>query len=399
MSPEAEGRRRADAGAMTNTDLQTTLREMWETRPARPSDDRQVAGVALAVARRYDIDPVLVRVGFVVAGFAGIGALLYIAGWVALPDGARAGTRPTGRLLPTIALVVATVFGIGSVLEFRVSTLLAGVVAVGLLVLLHRNRAHLGIATPGGPVPATAGPTPEAPARRPPAWDPLGVAPYAWDLPEPPPPPVPPPGPRVTALTLAAALLAGGVTGLVLLLTGGGAGILFGVLLAVLGGGLAAGAFLHAGRGLIPVALVTGAIAWAVVASPFDDWDGQVADQRFAPATAAAVLPVYEARVGTFELDLRGLDLTATTGTAPTPVRTVVHAEGGDVAVLVPPDADVSVRGTVDIGRIAFGDAEQAGPNSRLDVVDDLGADGVRSDRPIVLDLTADVGNVEVRRG
>jgi len=58
----------------------------WETRPARPREGRQIAGVSAAIARRYDIDPVLVRVGFVVAAFYGIGAALYIAGWVLLPD-------------------------------------------------------------------------------------------------------------------------------------------------------------------------------------------------------------------------------------------------------------------------------------------------------------------------
>ena len=56
------------------------------TRPARPREGRQIAGVSAAIARRYDIDPVLVRVGFVVAAFYGIGAALYIAGWVLLPD-------------------------------------------------------------------------------------------------------------------------------------------------------------------------------------------------------------------------------------------------------------------------------------------------------------------------
>src|SRR6476469_8845167 len=79
-------RRRAKLSDMNTTDVHGTLREMWETRPARPRDDRQIAGVAAAIARRYDIAPVLVRVGFVVAAFFGIGAALYIAGWLVLPD-------------------------------------------------------------------------------------------------------------------------------------------------------------------------------------------------------------------------------------------------------------------------------------------------------------------------
>lgn len=398
---------------MTKTELQATLREMWETRPARPPDDRQVAGVAVAIARRYDIDPVLVRVGFAVAGFAGIGALLYIAGWIALPDGRGPADRSSVHALPAIALVLATGVGIGAIVGFDLTAVLAGVVAAGLLVLLHQNRAHLG-PVPGTPTVGAADPAVSAagvpeqtgaapggpqPDLRPPAWDPLGVAPYAWDLPEPSPTPPPTPGPRVTAVTLAAALLAGGVTGLVLLLTGGSVTILLGVLLAVLGAGLVVGAFLRTGRGLIPIALVTAAITWAVVANPFDGWSGQYSEQRYAPASAAAVLPSYAAGVGSLELDLRGVDLSVPPGAPAAPVRTAIDAEAGDVQILVPPNADVTLRGEVGFGHIGFGERNSGGPDSRLDVVDDLGADGVRSGRPIVLDVSAGVGNVEVHRG
>ncbi len=82
---------------MNTTDVHGAFREMWETRPARPRDDRQVAGVAAAIARRYDIDPVLVRVGFVVAAFFGIGAALYIAGWIVLPDAPADPAVPESR--------------------------------------------------------------------------------------------------------------------------------------------------------------------------------------------------------------------------------------------------------------------------------------------------------------
>ena len=82
---------------------------MWDTRPARPRDDRQVAGVAAGIARRYDIDPVLVRVGFVVAAFSGIGALLYIAGWIALPDDPGRPGNPRRRARAARRLVAAVV--------------------------------------------------------------------------------------------------------------------------------------------------------------------------------------------------------------------------------------------------------------------------------------------------
>ncbi|MGE3662533.1 MAG: PspC domain-containing protein [Pseudonocardia sp.] len=401
---------------MTKTDLQTTLREMWETRPARPPDDRQVAGVASAIARRYDIDPVLVRVAFAALAFAGIGGLLYIAGWVALPDGE--GRRAPARVLPTIGLVIATVAGIGSVIGVNLSALLAGVVAAGLLVLLHQNRAHLGVAGAAAGLPAVGAPadetatesepaaagaaTPDSdPGQRPPAWDPLGVAPTLWDLPEPPPAPAPPAPrkPRVTAYTLAAALVVGGLTGAILLITGGGPAILLGALLTVLAGGLLIGAFLHAGRGLIPFAVITALIAWGVLAFPQDRFSVQTTDLRFAPVTAAAVQPEYRMDAGTLELDLRGIDLTTPEGAAAEPIRTSVESGAGDVQIFVPPNADVTVRGEVGIGHIAFDGRSAGGPGATLDVVDDLGADGVRSGRPIILDLSAGLGNVEVHRG
>src|ERR1700754_1688091 len=93
--PDHQAVSHGDRRAMNGTDVQNTLREMWDTRPARPRDDRQVAGVAAALARRYDIDPTLVRVGFVVAAFAGIGAALYIAGWFLLPEEPADPASPT----------------------------------------------------------------------------------------------------------------------------------------------------------------------------------------------------------------------------------------------------------------------------------------------------------------
>jgi len=253
---------------MNGSDVHSTLREMWDTRPARPREGRQVAGVAAAIARRYDIDPVLVRVGFVVAAFYGIGAALYIAGWVLLPDepGPAVGGRRNRRAWLLILIGIAAVAGLGGASHSHGGLLLPIAAVAVLLFLLHRSRSSRGVV---GPRPHHGAPTAEgaaaADAPKPPAWDPLGAAPFAWDLPEPGPVPAPPPRPRsrVTPVTLALALLAGGVTALVLLAAGGltDLPVLFGVLLTVLGGGLVVGAFLRAGRGLVPVALLTMALA------------------------------------------------------------------------------------------------------------------------------------------
>ncbi len=412
---------------MRTTDVQGTLREMWETRPARPRDDRQIAGVATAIARRYDIDPVLVRVGFVVSAFYGIGAALYIAGWILLPEGPAvptaadpAGTRRPVRPKPVflIGLAIATAISLGALFTADRGLLLPAVVALGLLFLLHRSRGHRGpvapAAAPGTPDPAprAAAPRPRATPRTgeaptapvgPPAWDPLGAAPFAWDLPEPSPAEPAAPRPRrlpVTAVTLAVALLAGGATGILLLAGGSLASlpVLFGVVLAVLGTGLVVGAFTRSGRGLIPVALVISALTWAVVAAPLDRWQGGFADVTERPLTAAAVAPRYEQSAGSIALDLRAVDLSVPPGTTEPPVHSALSVGAGLVEVRVPQDADVTVRAHAGAGSVDVLGRESAGPDASLQVTD-LGADGVASGRPIVLDIDAGLGSVEVHRG
>ncbi|MGE0841315.1 PspC domain-containing protein [Pseudonocardia sp.] len=434
---------------MNGTDVHSTLREMWETRPARPRHDRKVAGVAAAIARRYDIDPVLVRVGFVVAAIYGIGAALYIAGWVLLPeaaeddptDGAAASAQPGKRPHPglLIALVVAAVVGTGAIFGRDGGIIWPAIIALGLLFLLHRARGGRGIPGPGAtsqPGPADGAPTVSLrkdgdataqqgtteldpvtgePKPTPPSWDPLGAAPFAWDLPEPAPEPAPEaPAPRrrppVTAVTLAVALVVGGVLGALLL---GGAGltslpVLFAIVLGVLGAGLVVGAFVHAGRGIIPFALIMCLLTWGATQIPSDGLRGGIGSTVTAPETIDMVAREYDRAAGNIELDLRKLDLSlpgegatapAPPGTAADAVRTAASVGMGNLEVWVPANADVTLRGSAGLGHVQFGDRESGGSNARVDVVEDLGADGVRSGRPIVLDLHAGLGNVEVHRG
>lgn len=57
---------------------------LWTAR--RSTADRKVAGVAGGVARAWNVDPVLVRVGFAVLALSGgIGLVLYLAGWLMMP--------------------------------------------------------------------------------------------------------------------------------------------------------------------------------------------------------------------------------------------------------------------------------------------------------------------------
>jgi hypothetical protein len=340
-------------------------------------------------------------VGFVVAAFYGIGAALYIAGWVLLPDepGPAVGGRRNRKAWLLILIGIAAVAGLGGASHSHGGVLLPIVAVATLLFLLHRSRGDRGVAGP----PAQAETPAAAGAPSPPAWDPLGAAPFAWDLPEPGPTPAPPPRPRsrVTPVTLALALLAGGVTALVLLAVGGltDLPVLFGVVLAVLGGGLVVGAFTRSGRGLVPVALLTIALAWGALAAPLDRIPtGPAQDLRLAPTTPAALAPRYQSGIGTVELDLRRMDLTVPPNAAVTPVTTRIDAGLGTVEIWVPRDADVRLTAESGLGSVEFDDQGTDGPGARLSV-DDLGADGVASGRPLVLDVHTGVGSVEVNRG
>ncbi len=410
---------------MSRTDVAETLREMWETRPARPRHGRQVAGVASGLARRYDIDPVLVRVGFVVAAFSGIGAALYIAGWILLPDepadqGAPAATRRRTYLM--IGLGIAALITMGSVFggdgrEMILPLLIVG----GLLYLLHRSRGDRNARASEAPTvaapTATAGPSlvkeptgaaggTEPPPVNPPAWDPLGAAPFAWDLPEPAPAPAEPPPRRlpVTPVTLGLALIVGSATAVVMMvgdmLSLRNVAVLCGVVLAVLGAGLVVGAFLRTGRGLIPFALLLSALTWALVAAPVERWHGDgYGELRAAPTTVGDMQTSYELGAGEIDLDLTRLDLAVQPDGNTDVVRTSLSMGAGDMTVRVPPTADVTLTARAGFGDVRFGDREDSGPDAHVQVIDDLGTDGVRSGRPLVIDIDAGVADVEVRRG
>src|SRR5262249_19608962 len=129
----------------------TTLLAIWQTRPSRRQTDKKIAGVAAAIARRYDIDPVLIRIAFVVAAFYGVGILLYLAAWVALPAdpldpprGPLAGRGSSAHPVVLIAVVVATLAGVGSVLSGDPGVLVGLAVLGALLYALHQTRSAHG---------------------------------------------------------------------------------------------------------------------------------------------------------------------------------------------------------------------------------------------------------------
>lgn len=196
-----------------------TLNQMWATRPVRlpkkQGGDAHIAGVCEGIAVRYQVDPTLVRVAFVVAALAfGGGIAAYLTAWALMPrfgspycplDAAlgKDGVKEEQELGWILIVGVLLTFSSGPLLLSGQS--LAGlppaVLTFGLLALawyaLHQREPlpPSGLLATEQPVreepvdltsytPADGHPFPPGRAT-PPSWDPLGVVPEAWDLPEP----------------------------------------------------------------------------------------------------------------------------------------------------------------------------------------------------------------------
>lgn len=430
------------------------LSDMWRTRPVRLPRQGHVAGVCAGIGVRYDVDPALIRVAFVVSTFfGGAGLVLYLACWLLLPrygDQVSPAESLVGRgqssesstkvvVLLVVLAVAASAFGpLGA--GVGGSGFVSMVLMLGGLWLLYQRRPEPP-ALPGapqlfpqnpfqapfqqsqyqqapfaqhtaapGPAPAdpdfwtkpepesprigaqSPGPEPTPPQDpllqrpTPPSWDPLGVAPFAWDLPEPTPPtavvPAKQPRSRLTTTVLGLAVLAAAAAGAVA--SGGEVAWLTparigAVALAVIGLGLLVGAFLHRGYGLLVVTgPLLGFVVLASLVGPIDtsSWGEE---QLYSPRTAAELQPAYSVQMGALQLDLRGLELTEDETVS-------VETRFGATEIMLPENLDVDVVCT-----------ERASNPCMMQGLDD-GDDGVGG--PVLtLNLDTAFGNSEVRRG
>ncbi|NKY48117.1 PspC domain-containing protein [Nocardia cerradoensis] len=228
------------------------------------------------------------------------------------------------------------------------------------------------------PDPAHIGPTPAG-------WDPLGVAPMAWDLPAPtqerPVAVVPAQRPRsrLTPVVIGLAVLAAAAAGAV---AAAGADWMTparigAVALAVVGLGLIVGGFLRRGYGLMVVlAPLAGFVILASMVGPVEFDRGAMGDHVWTPATAADLASEYKITMGSGTLDLRQLPLTEN--------RTVhVNVQMGDFRVLVPESMRLHATCNASMGDVSC----PQGPTGP--------ADG-----PILtLDIDVHAGNAEVKRG
>jgi phage shock protein PspC (stress-responsive transcriptional regulator) len=436
MSPMCRPRPRrmlVFVSGMQQTSVEDTLKDFWATRPRRPRRGRKLAGVAAGIGNRYGIDPIVVRVAFVVATFyGGAGILLYLLGWLLLPEQneqtapfesmvhhGRGGSTSTAF---TVVLCLALIPAFWFFVDHEFTGIVGLVIVLGALFLLHRTRGHINrptvapmpppdpttryeppVTAPYATFPAGAYVPPAEPMpATPPAWDPLGAAPFAWDLPEPTPvTPESPPEPRrrrskVGVLTVGAALVTAGTLALSAPYVGGwvNPNHSVGLVLAVIGLGLVGGSFVRGGRGLIGLAVPLSIAGLAMATISPDGFHG-VGDINVRPTSVEQVQDEYRLSAGTIQVDLTGL---VPTEEAPEdlPVVTMIRVDAGEAIVIVPENADVHVRCEVGVGDVnCLGRRDDVGSDMEFE---DLGPDG-EGGRRIELHVDVNAGDVEVRRG
>ncbi len=244
----------------------------------------------------------------------------------------------------------------------------------------------------GGGRPAAE--TPKEPT--PPAWDPLGVAPFAWDLPEPTPlPPAPPVRQRdrgvVGRVTTGIAFLVAGLAT---------AGVFAGwwnlswaavaaSALAVVGVGLLIGSLRGRGMGLIGPGIFLSVLTVGLAITGVSGTAGY-GHQVIAPTTPSAVESEYHFNGGQYELDLSKLNTNA--GET---VSTELVVGAGQASVVVPEGTKVNVTCSSNAGDIDCLGQNQSGLHKEISTSQPGSSDNG------TIDLTVHVGagQVEVTTG
>jgi phage shock protein PspC (stress-responsive transcriptional regulator) len=369
----------------------------------RPRDGRVIAGVALAVSDRLGLSPGAVRLIWFIAGFfGGLGVLLYIAGWLLIPEEDESQSIAedvTGRLgdLTTwlgVALIAIATISLVSMVGWVRSDLAWAVALLAVGVLLYRG--HLGTWSdgPGGAVPDEdsdgtslefIGDAVDVESSEEPLSDPEVVD--TEDRSDAESRSARPRRERsiLGRLTIGTVFIALGA--MLVLDTSDVIRPAFShyaaVAVAIVGGGLLVGSVYGRSRGLIVLGflLIPVMFASSVVTAEFD---GGWGDPVYRPASVSDVEARYNLTGGELELDLRSVD----------PGAGVVTIDGdvgfGRLYVLVPAGAGIDLTAHVGFGDIIiFGDH-----NGGVDIDKTFRSEG---NGVFELDLDVGFGALEIR--
>lgn len=343
-----------------------------------------IGGVASGMAAYFEIDPVIVRLMWIVALLTGIGFFAYLVSWLVIPKARlwppqgyaqpvtrdnRSAAMASGLAIVALAALIGMgIDGMGDLL------LPAALIGFGLYLLNERNsRAD----APGAA--GAAAPPPGAGAT----WTEGGTtsaAPYVNHASA---GAVDGPSSLVTPTVLSLLAIAAGVywalaaAGLLQTTVAGlaaGGLLLVGLgLLASLWLGRAPGLMLL-GMSLTGVLLVASAVEpWVQRAREFQavnmpnlklDQVHGAGDQRFDPQSLAELEPVYGLGLGELTLDLSALDFTGTTHDVE------IQVGMGRATVIVPEDVNVEVDGHVAMGKASALDITSEGIGAAVQTSD-----------------------------
>ncbi|HEX2043930.1 MAG TPA: PspC domain-containing protein, partial [Acidimicrobiales bacterium] len=182
------------------------------SRLTRATDDKVVGGLAGGLGRYFGIDPVVFRIAFVVLTLAGgSGILLYLVGWLMIPDDTgstvvRFGSERSSKLAAAVLaglgvlILLDNVAGGDDDIPFGLLLIAGG----ALLLWSRRDRADgSGPAAPPPPPPPSTGDTGHALAPADVSTPPVDDGPAP-----PPPPPAAEPRPRSALVPVTLSLLA-----------------------------------------------------------------------------------------------------------------------------------------------------------------------------------------------
>jgi phage shock protein PspC (stress-responsive transcriptional regulator) len=315
-------------------------------RLTRSTTDRMIGGVAGGLGRHLGVDPLAVRITFVILSFAGgIGLIAYLLCLAFVPTDDPSAPPLKWGLARTVGagLLAVAALAIATPDWFWGPQLPLLLVAGAVLYLLVRMMREDG-GTRAGRFAA-----------------------------------------RIAIGIVLVALAAGGFVAAAAGTALGGGIVVAGLVIAC-GVGLVGGAFRGGARWLIVPALVLALPLGAVAATDLDV-RGTWGDRTFHPATAAELADGYEMGVGSMKVDMRDVELP--------PGRTDLRLEigMGEIQVLVPQDTCVTTEAEVGVGVVNVGGGDQGGID--VDVRDDRRVEpGVPQ-----LHVIADVGMGAVQVG
>ena len=269
----------------------------------RSSSDRMIAGVAGGLGRRLDVDPLAIRITFVILSFAGgLGIVAYLAGLAFMPSDDPAAPPLGWGLARTVGAGLLIAAGLAILLPDwvwgpAVPVMIIGGIVVYLLLRVLREQGTSGSAR------------------------------------------------VVLKIAIGIALLALAAGGFVAAAAGAalGGGVAVSGLIIACGVGMVAGAFRGGARWLAAPALVLALPLGAVAATDLDV-RGTWGERQFTPVTVAEVEDGYEMGVGDMRVDLRDVDLP--------PGRTVlpVRMGMGEIQVLVAEGTCVTTDADISLG-------------------------------------------------